>query len=111
MARVLLGVTGSVAAIKVPPLFEALRRAGHEVKIVATRAATFFFDPAAIAAVPGGGRNRDVVYLDEDEWPGRDDGGRYRRDDLVLHIELRRWADVLLIAPLDANTLAKMAGG
>lgn len=107
MAKVLLGVTGSVAAIKTPPLFEALRRAGHEVKIVATRAATYFFDPAAIAPLPDGRRNRGVVHLDEDEWPGQ----RYQRDDTVLHIELRRWGDLLLIAPLDANTLAKLACG
>jgi len=111
MARVLLGVTGSVAAIKTPPLFEALTGAGHEVKVVATRAATYFFDPAAIAPLPGGGRNRGVVSLDEDEWPGRDEGRRYRRDDEVLHVELRRWGEVLLIAPLDANTLAKLACG
>src|SRR5262249_1864877 len=52
-----------------------------------------------------------VVTLDADEWPGRDSGRRYQRDDLVLHIELRRWADLFLIAPLDANTLAKLANG
>jgi phosphopantothenoylcysteine decarboxylase len=52
-----------------------------------------------------------VVVLDEDEWPGREHGRRYRRQDPVLHIELRRWADLLLIAPLDANTLAKLASG
>src|SRR5262249_46307579 len=47
----------------------------------------------------------------EDEWPDRDKGKRWQRDDPVLHIELRRWADILLIAPLDANTLAKLASG
>jgi phosphopantothenoylcysteine decarboxylase len=51
------------------------------------------------------------VVLDEDEWPGRESGRRYQRNDDVLHIELRRWADLLLIAPLDANTLAKLANG
>src|SRR5262249_60077271 len=56
---------------------------------------------------PGGGRNPAVVALDEDEWPG----ARYARGDDVLHIELRRWGDLLLLAPLDANTLAKLAGG
>jgi phosphopantothenoylcysteine decarboxylase len=111
MARVLLGVTGSVAAIKTPALYEALRQAGHEVKVVATRPATYFFDPAAIAPVVPSQRNRDVVYLDEDEWPGRDEGRRYRRDDEVLHIELRRWGEAFVIAPLDANTLAKLASG
>jgi len=110
MANVLLGVTGSVAAIRTPQLTEELRRAGHRVKVVATAAALYFFDPAALdPAHPG--RNPAVVLLDEDEWPGRAQGQRYRRDDPVLHIELRRWADVFAIAPLDANTLAKLANG
>src|SRR5262245_16321663 len=111
MANIVLGVTGSVAAIKVPELYAGLRQAGHAVKIVATGAATYFFDPAAIDPLPGGGRNANAVVLDEDEWPGRDEGKRYLRGDDVLHIELRRWGEVLLIAPLDANTLAKLAGG
>jgi len=96
MANVLIGVTGSVAAVRVPALFDALRADGHAVKIVATTAATYFFDPAAMP-----------VSVDADEWPGQ----RYRRDDPVLHIELRRWADLFVIAPLDANTLAKLAVG
>ncbi len=98
MAKVLLGVTGSVAAIYTRELFDELRGAGHEVKVVATTAALHFFDPAPLA---------DALVRDADEWPGE----RYRRGDPVLHIELRRWADVLLIAPLDANTLAKLALG
>jgi phosphopantothenoylcysteine decarboxylase len=113
MANVLLGATGSVAAIRVPELYRQLRLAGHAVKVVATRAALYFFDPAALDPVnprrPE--RNRDVVILDEDEWPGRDAGRLWQRDDPVLHIELRRWADLLAIAPLDANTLAKLANG
>src|SRR5260370_29904122 len=144
MANILLGVTGSVAAIKTPDLFAELTRRGHAVKVVATAAALYFFDPAAPAlgaglpiappalgaglptappalgaglptAPPALGaglptaphRNPAVVILDEDEWPGH----RYQRSDTVLHIELRRWADVLLIAPLDANPLAKLAAG
>jgi phosphopantothenoylcysteine decarboxylase len=110
MANVLLGVTGSVAAIKTPDLYTALTRSGHAVKVVATRAALYFFDPAALDSSRSE-RNPEVVILDEDEWPGRDGGRRYRREDEVLHIELRRWADLLLIAPLDANTLAKLAAG
>src|ERR1700687_4691935 len=102
MANVLLGVTGSVAAIKVPALCEQLTKAGHAVQVVATRAALYFFSPAELT-VP--------VHRDEDEWPGRDAGRRYQRDDPVLHIELRRWAELFLIAPLDANTLAKLANG
>jgi phosphopantothenoylcysteine decarboxylase len=110
MANVLLGVTGSVAAIKTPLVYAALKSAGHDVKVVATAAALYFFEPTEIAARDGR-RNPDVVILDEDEWPGRHDGRRYQRGDLVKHIELRRWADALLVAPLDANTLAKFAYG
>jgi phosphopantothenoylcysteine decarboxylase len=106
MANVLLGVTGSVAAIYTPLLFDALRQAGHDVKIVASQSACYFFDPASIDPV-NGARNKNRVILDEDEWPGT----RYQRGDPVLHIELRRWADLLLIAPLDAHTLAKLALG
>ena len=51
------------------------------------------------------------MFLDDDEWPGRDAGRKYERADPVLHIELRRWANILVIAPLDANTLAKLANG
>jgi len=111
MANVLLGVTGSVAAIRTPDLFRALKQADHEVKVVATRAALYFFDPAHVEPSPDGRRDPDVVVLDDDEWPGMAAGRRYQRDDPVLHIELRRWAELLLIAPLDANTLAKLACG
>ncbi|MBI3410689.1 MAG: phosphopantothenoylcysteine decarboxylase [Planctomycetes bacterium] len=106
MANVLLGVTGSVAAIHTPLLFDALSKAGHEVKIVATKPSLYFFDVTAIAS-DSGRRNRNAVVLDEDEWPGEG----YQRGDAVLHIELRRWAEILVIAPLDANTLAKFACG
>ncbi|MBM3996341.1 MAG: phosphopantothenoylcysteine decarboxylase [Planctomycetes bacterium] len=106
MSNVLLGVTGSVAAIHTPDLYADLRHAGHAVKIVATKAACHFFDAAGIEARDGA-RNKDVVILDEDEWTSE----RYRRGDPVLHIELRRWAEILLIAPCDANTLAKLALG
>lgn len=98
MANVLLGATGSVAAVRVPVLFEQLTGRGHAVKVVATDPATYFFDPAPL---------RDHLTLDADEWPGE----RYARGDAVRHIELRRWADLFVIAPLDANTLAKLAVG
>ena len=111
MAKVLLGVTGSVAAIRTPVLYQSLVMSGHEVKVIATDAALYFFDPAEIGKPDSSGRDPETLILDGDEWPGRGDGGRYRRDDPVLHIELRRWADVLVIAPLNANTLAKLANG
>ena len=106
MPNVLIGVTGSVAAIKTPQLFAELQRLGHTVKVVATSPALYFFDPASLDPSHMG-RNPELVSIDADEWPNEG----YERSDTVLHIELRRWADVLLIAPLDANTLAKLANG
>jgi phosphopantothenoylcysteine decarboxylase len=113
MPNVLLGVTGSVAAIKTPELYAALRERSLDVKVVATKASLYFFDPLAIGTetLMPATRNSAVMILDDDEWPGRGSGQHYHRDDSVLHIELRRWADLLLIAPLDANTLAKLANG
>jgi phosphopantothenoylcysteine decarboxylase len=113
MANVLLGVTGSVAAVRAPALYERLKRSGHQVKVVATSASLYFFDPAELDPLDPARpeRNPQVVVLNEDEWPGRATGRRYQRDDPVLHIELRRWAEVFVIAPLDANTLAKLANG
>jgi phosphopantothenoylcysteine decarboxylase len=96
--NVLLGATGSVAAIRVPELVGMLQAAGHGVRIVATDAATYFFDPQPL---------RFLLTLDADEWPGE----RYQRGDAVRHIDLRKWADVFVLAPLDANTLAKLAAG
>ncbi len=96
--NVLLGVTGGVAATLTPKLVAALKCAGHDVKVIATKTSFYFFDPSEVDA---------PILKDEDEWP--DD--RYTRGDPVLHIELRDWADVLLIAPLTASTLAKMAHG
>jgi phosphopantothenoylcysteine decarboxylase len=98
MSNVLLGVTGSVAAVKTPELVAALAAAGHAARVVATDAAIYFFDTEPL---------RDRLTTDADEWPG----DLYARGDPVLHIELRKWADVFVIAPLDANTLAKLAVG
>ncbi len=104
MARIILGVTGSVAALRTPALFAALRALGHAVRVVATEPALYFFEPAELGPEePAGG----PLYRDADEWPGV----RYRRDDSVLHIAFRQWADLLIVAPLDANTLAKFALG
>ncbi|HEX4591998.1 MAG TPA: flavoprotein, partial [Gemmataceae bacterium] len=106
MAKILLGVTGSVAATRTPALVTALRGQGHQVRVVATRASLYFFDVAEVVAAEAS-RDSAIMTIDADEWPG----DRYRRDDPVVHIELRRWADLFLIAPLDANTLAKVAVG
>jgi phosphopantothenoylcysteine decarboxylase len=103
VANILLGVTGSVAALKTPELVSALLQAGHAVKVIATEASLYFFDREQL---PTG-----VLHTDADEWPRQGSGIAWQRSDTVLHIELRRWADLFLIAPLDANTLAKLAFG
>jgi phosphopantothenoylcysteine decarboxylase len=109
MARLILGVTGSVAAIKTPELLAALHRAGHEIRVVATGPAMYFVRPEELELPTEGGGppSASVLLRDEDEWPAPG----YRRGDPVLHIELRNWADLLVVAPLDANTLAKFALG
>jgi phosphopantothenoylcysteine decarboxylase len=107
MARLILGVTGSVASIRTPALYRALCSAGHDVRIVATEPALYFFDPAEIETASVAAREARVLLRDADEWPA----SRYQRGDAVLHIELRKWADMLIVAPLDANTLAKFALG
>jgi phosphopantothenoylcysteine decarboxylase len=110
MARIVLGVTGSVAAVKTPTLFTALGALGHEVRIVATEPALYFFDPTELGLPSPIGQSittGGVLFRDQDEWPAP----RYKRGDPVLHIEFRNWAELLIIAPLDANTLAKFALG
>ena len=95
--RVLLALTGSVASVKAEALVRLLL-AFAEVRVVASAHSLHFFDlPHLRTLVP--------VYLDEDEWK------TYSRGDPVLHIELRKWADCLLIAPLSANSLAEIALG
>lgn len=99
MKNILLGVTGSVAAIKTNQLVEALGKVG-DVSVVATKAGKYFID---LGSQPSTIKN---IYIDEQEWPEK-----YKLGDPVLHIELRRNSSVLVIAPLDANTLAKIALG
>jgi phosphopantothenoylcysteine decarboxylase len=110
MAQLILGVTGSVAAIRTPALFANLSAAGHTVRVLATEPALYFFDPHELAQREGDLANKSAmgpVFRDIDEWPGP----VYSRGDAVLHIEFRNWADILIVAPLDANTLAKFALG
>lgn len=99
--NILIGCTGSVASIKLPLLVQKLRDSGHDVdiKVIVTQHAEHFFTSGDIPA--------DVqICRDQDEW----DSWRGRGDP-VLHIELGKWADLCVIAPLDANSLAKMAQG
>ncbi len=103
-AKILIGVTGSVAAVRTPTLFTALRAEGYDVRVLATESSLYFFDQNEIGPKhPTGG----PLYRDADEWVGES----YLRGDPVLHIAFRDWADLLLVAPLDANTLGKFALG
>lgn len=111
MAHILLGVTGSVAAMRTPELYKALSDAGHITRILATDHSCHFFDPQSPDGIQRSSRDPTICTLDADEWHGSGPDGRYRRGDPVLHIELRRWADLLLVAPLDANTLSRFALG
>ena len=98
--RVLLGLSGSVACIKAQELVRALRE-WAEIRVVATGAARHFVEDGLLEQA-----GAEKVLLDEDEWRRWKVVG-----DPVEHIELRRWADLVLVAPLSANTLAKAANG
>lgn len=95
--KILLGVTGSVAAILTPKLTAELLK-DHEAQVIGTKHSFYFWDPKLLPV---------KVWHDEDEWPGTG----YIPESPILHIELRKWADILLIAPISANTLAKIANG
>jgi phosphopantothenoylcysteine decarboxylase/phosphopantothenate--cysteine ligase len=95
--RVLLGISGGIAAYKMASLTRLLVRAGAEVRIVMTREARAFISPLTLATLS---RNPVMSQL-------------YNRRDgsWTNHVELGCWADLMLIAPATANTLAKMASG
>ena len=93
--KILLGVTGSIAAYKAAVLTRLLVKAGAEVKIVMTRAAKDFVTPLSLSTL-----SKSPVLVDLAE-----------NDSWANHVMLGRWADVMLIAPLSCNTLAKMATG
>ena len=107
MANILLGVTGSVAAIKIPEICGLLLEKSHKINLLCTSSSLYFFDQQHLKRqFPS-----ISVTTDEMEWPMLETGGKYQRGDKVLHIELRKWADIFVVAPLDANTLAKFALG
>lgn len=94
--KILLGVTGSIAAYKAAFLVRALIKEQAEVKVVMTTSASLFITPLTLSAL-----SRHEVLTDLVQ-----DGHSWNN-----HVELGLWADVFIIAPASANTLAKMAGG
>lgn len=110
--RILIGCSGSVATVKLPELVTELIKKEFEVKVILTRNSFFFFE-----------RSKDYnnekwieferlfdpkthLYVDENEWESWNVIG-----DPIPHIELRRWADILLIAPASANIISKASIG
>jgi phosphopantothenoylcysteine decarboxylase/phosphopantothenate--cysteine ligase len=93
--KILLGVTGSIAAYKAILLVRSLVKAGAEVKVIMTPAAKDFVTPLSLSTLS---KNPVLTGLAEgDSWAN--------------HVMLGRWADLMIIAPLSCNTLAKMAHG
>jgi phosphopantothenoylcysteine decarboxylase/phosphopantothenate--cysteine ligase len=95
--RVLLGVSGGIAAYKSPDLVRRLRERGHQVRVVMTHAARDFITPLSLQAVSG--QAVHTTLLDE------------QAEAAMGHIELARWADVVLIAPASAGIIARLAHG
>ncbi len=96
--RVLVGIGGGIAAYKVCEVISSLFKAGIEVKVILTDGAQQFITPLTVATL-----SRHPAYTDRDFWQPI-----HHRP---LHIELGEWADLLVIAPLTANTLGKLANG
>lgn len=118
--NVLIGVTGSVATIKLIELIQKLKskfpqphmnkstgvsvEADIAIRIIMTRNSKHFIPKVEL--VKSLNDPSIEVFDDEDEW-----SNWTKMNDPVLHIELSKWADICLIAPLDANTMAKLANG
>lgn len=95
--RVLLGVTGGIAAYKSAILLRRLQDAGAEVRVVMTAGAQEFITPLTMQALSGNPVHTDLLDT--------------RAEAAMGHIELARWADLILIAPASANFIARMAHG
>lgn len=95
--NILVGVTGSIAAYKACDLVQRLKEKGARVRVVMTHSATRIIQPAALAALSG----HPVLT---DAWEGVDEGG-------IPHIDAARWADLFVVAPCTAHTLAELALG
>ena len=95
--RLLLGVTGGIAAYKSPDLVRRLRDAGADVRVVMTRGACEFITPLTLQAVSGNRVHDSLLDVDAEAAMG--------------HIELARWADAIIIAPATADSLARFSVG
>ena len=96
--RVLVAVSGSIAAVKTPLLVSALVKAGAEVRCLVTPSGAALVSPVALASL-----SRHRCYLEADQWNPK--------APRPLHIELAEWAEVTIVAPLSASSLARWSQG
>src|ERR1700742_3245064 len=109
MARLLLGVTGGIAAYKAVELTRLAVKAGHSVRVVQTPASLHFVGKATFEGITGA-----PVLVDEwekDPMRGAYPGETAPDHAAISHLELVARADVFCVAPASANTIAKLAGG
>ena len=95
--NILLGITGGIAAYKCPDLVRHLKKAGAQVRVVLTESASHFVAPMTLQAVSGNAVSKELFDPTAEL--------------SMSHIELAKWADLVLIAPATANIIAKMANG
>ncbi len=96
--RLLVAVTGSIAAVKTPLLVSKLIKAGAEVKCVITPSAAKLISPISLGCL-----SRNKCYQESDQWS--------QKEPRPLHISLADWADLIIVAPLSATTLGKWSQG
>jgi phosphopantothenoylcysteine decarboxylase/phosphopantothenate--cysteine ligase len=96
--RILVGISGSIAAVKLPALVSVLVQRGAELRCVLTPSAAQLVSPVALASL-----SRAPCHLEEDQWS--------HRAPRPLHVELAEWAELVLLAPLSATTLARWVHG
>jgi phosphopantothenoylcysteine synthetase/decarboxylase len=95
--NIILGITGSIAAYKAAFLTRLLKKEGANVKIILTPYGKEFITPVTLATLSQNSVLMDFFHHDDGSWNS--------------HVELGIWADVMLIAPITANTIGKMAHG
>lgn len=95
--RILLGITGGIAAYKCAELTRLFSKAGAEVRVAMTKAATEFITPLTMQALSGNRVSLDLLDTDAEAAMG--------------HIELARWADLVIIAPATADFIARVSHG
>ncbi len=96
--KILVAVTGSIAAVKAPILVSRLIKAGAEVKCVITQSATNLVSPLSLSTL-----SRNKCYQDKDQWADS--------QNKPLHIALAEWAELIIVAPLSATSLSKFTSG